>query len=295
MEPERDPAQEPPHDPAQRTGREPENGIRDVAHRVDDSDHETALETAEPAEYSDLRRYAAEAIGTFVLVFSAVGTAVFAGDYVGQLGVALAFGLTLLFLVYTIGPISGCHVNPAVTLGRLIVGQVTPVRAVGYWIAQVIGGLVAGATIFAIASSLPAYDRAADGLGANGWGAHSPSAIRGPFGGVLENGYGIGAAMVVEILLTALLVFVVLSTTDQIADVLIAGIAIGFTLAVIHLISIPIDNTSVNPARSLAVAFYQNGALGQLWLFIVFPLIGGALGALVYAFLFGRRQGLRPS
>lgn len=258
-------------------------------------ENETAQEVADPGEFSDMRRYVAEAIGTFVLVFSAVGTAVFAGTYVGQLGVALAFGLTLLFLVYTIGPVSGCHVNPAVTLGQLIVGHVTAVRAVGYWVAQVAGGLLAGLVIFAVASSLPSYDRAADGLAANGWGPHSPSAVSGPLGGVLQNGYGIGAAIVVEVLLTALLVFVVLSTTDQISDVPIAGIAIGFTLAVIHLISIPIDNTSVNPARSLAVAFYQDGALGQLWLFIVFPMIGGALGALVYSFLFGRRAGLRTS
>ncbi len=211
MEPERDPAREPLPDPAQRTAGEPDYGVREPDRPVGSAEHETAQEVADPTDYSDLRRCAAEAIGTFVLVFSAVGTAVFAGDYVGQLGVALAFGLTLLFLVYTIGPISGCHVNPAVTLGHLIVGQVTAVRAVGYWIAQMIGGLVAGVTIYAIASSLPSYNRAADGLGANGWGAHSPSAIRGPLGGVLENGYGIGAAMIVEILLTALLVFVVLS------------------------------------------------------------------------------------
>ncbi|WP_016933982.1 aquaporin [Rhodococcus sp. R1101] len=265
---------------------------RDPESRLDeDLARETSLEIRDPGEFSDLRKYVAEAIGTFLLVFSAVGTAVFAGSRVGQLGVALAFGLTLLFLVYTIGPISGCHVNPAVTLGQLIVGHVTPVRAVGYWIAQVVGGLIAGLTLYAVASSLPSYNRAADGLGANGWGAHSPSAVRGPLGGVLENGYGIGAMIVVEVLLTAVLVFVVLGATDQIADAPIAGIAIGFTLAVIHLISIPIDNTSVNPARSLAVAFYQNGALGQLWAFIVFPLIGGALGALVYTFLFGRRYG----
>lgn len=269
---------------------------RDPESRIDeDLARQTSLEIRDPGEFSDLRKYVAEAIGTFLLVFSAVGTAVFAGTYVGQLGVALAFGLTLLFLVYTIGPISGCHVNPAVTLGQLIVGHVTPVRAVGYWIAQVVGGLVAGLTLYAVASSLPSYDRAADGLGANGWGAHSPSAVHGPLGGVLENGYGIGAMIVVEVLLTAVLVFVVLGATDQVADAPIAGIAIGFTLAVIHLISIPIDNTSVNPARSLAVAFYQDGALGQLWAFIVFPLIGGALGALVYTFLFGRRYGLRAS
>jgi aquaporin Z len=258
-------------------------------------EYETSLEAAEAVEFSDAKKFVAEAIGTFLLVFCAVGTAVFAGAKVGNLGVALAFGLTLLFLVYTIGPISGCHVNPAVTLGQLIVGHVTPVRAIGYWIAQIIGGLVAGVTIFAVASSLPSYDRATDGLGANGWGEHSPSAITGPLGGVLENGYGIGAAMIIEILLTGVLVFVVLAATDQISDVLMAGVAIGFTLAVIHLVAIPIDNTSVNPARSIGVAFFQDGAPVQLWLFIVFPLIGGALGALVYSLLFGRTQGLRPS
>lgn len=226
-------------------------------------------------------------------MFSAVGTAVFAGAKVGNLGVALAFGLTLLFLVYTIGPISGCHVNPAVTVGQLIVGHVTAGRAVGYWIAQVLGGVLAGAVIYTVAQSLPSYDRTIDGLGANGWGAHSASAIEGPLGGVLENGYGLGATILIEVLLTALLVFVVLSATDQTSDVLMAGVAIGFTLAVIHLIAIPIDNTSVNPARSIAVAPYQVGALGQLWVFIVFPLVGGALGAVAYRLLFGRDDRLR--
>ncbi|NGP08009.1 AraC family transcriptional regulator [Rhodococcus sp. 14C212] len=249
----------------------------------------------EKDEFSDAKKYAAEAIGTFVLVFSAVGTAVFAGDKVGNLGVALAFGLTLLFLVYAIGPISGCHVNPAVTVGQLAIGQVTPKRAVFYLVAQVLGGLVAGVTIYSVAQSLPTYDRAVQGLGANGWGPHSPSAVEGPLGGVLIEGYGIGATMIVEVLLTALLVFVVLAATDQASDVLLAGVSIGFTLAVIHLVSISIDNTSVNPARSIAVAPYQDGALGQLWLFILFPLIGGALGALVYRSLFGRFAGLRPS
>ncbi|OOL29575.1 AraC family transcriptional regulator [Rhodococcus rhodochrous] len=260
-----------------------------------DTERETALEAVEKEDFSDAKKYAAEAIGTFVLVFSAVGTAVFAGDKVGNLGVALAFGLTLLFLVYAIGPISGCHVNPAVTVGQLAIGRVTPKRAVFYLVAQVLGGLVAGVTIYSVAQSLPTYDRAAQGLGANGWGPHSPSAVEGPLGGVLVEGYGIGATMVVEVLLTALLVFVVLAATDQASDVLLAGVSIGFTLTVIHLVSIPIDNTSVNPARSIAVAPYQDGALGQLWLFILFPLIGGALGALVYRSLFGRFAGLRPS
>lgn len=249
----------------------------------------TAQELTEIEPISDVKKYAAEAVGTFVLVFSAVGTAVFAGAKVGNLGVAFAFGLTLLFLVYAIGPISGCHVNPAVTLGQFVIGRISAVNAAIYVVAQVIGGLVAGVVIYTVANSLPAYNRAADGLGANGWGAHSPSAEKNLLGNVVSDGYGIGAAMIIEILLTALLVFVVLASTDQISDVPLAGgVSIGFTLAVIHLISIPIDNTSVNPARSLAVAPFQDGALGQVWLFIVFPLIGGALGALIYRALFGR-------
>lgn len=247
----------------------------------------TAQEYVEPEVISDTKKYIVEAIGTFVLVFAAVGTAVFAGDKVGNLGVALAFGLTLLFLVYAIGPISGCHVNPAVTFGQLLVGRLTIVQTALFVVAQVVGGLIAGAVLFAIANSLPSYDRSVDGLGANGWGPHSPSAIEGPLGGILENGYGITAAIVVEVLLTALLVFVVLASTDQISDVPLAGVSIGFTLAVIHLVSIPIDNTSVNPARSLAVAPWQPGAMGQVWLFVVFPLVGGALGALVYRGVFG--------
>ncbi|MGW4615499.1 aquaporin [Rhodococcus triatomae] len=215
----------------------------------------TAQEFVEKEPISDIKKYIAEAIGTFVLVFVAVGTAVVAGDKVGNLGVALAFGLTLLFLVYSIGPVSGCHVNPAVTLGQFLIGRVSAVTAGIYVVAQVIGGLAAGLALFAVAQSLPAYDREASGLGANGWGAHSPSAIEGPLGGVLQNGYGIGAMIVIEVLLTALLVFVVLAATDQISDVPLAGIAIGFTLAAIHIMSIPVDNTSVNPARSFAVAW----------------------------------------
>ena len=248
----------------------------------------TAQEVAEQEPISDVKKYLAEGVGTFVLVFSAVGTAVFAGARVGQLGIALAFGLTLMFLVYSIGPISGCHVNPAVTLGHFLLGRVSAAKAGIYMAAQVIGGLIAGLAVYAIAQSLPTYDRAADGLAANGWGIHSPSAETGPLGQLVISGYGIGAAMTVEIILTAILVFVVLASTDQLSDVPLAGVSIGFTLAVLHLVAIPIDNTSVNPARSLAVAPYQDGAMGQVWLFIVFPLIGGAIGALLYRALFGR-------
>ncbi|MFI6867414.1 aquaporin [Nocardia sp. NPDC050406] len=236
------------------------------------------------------RKLFAEAFGTFVLVLGGVGTAVLAGDRVQALGVALAFGFTLLFLVYAIGPISGCHVNPAVTLGQFLLGRVSAGVAGAYMLAQVVGGLIGGAVIYAIAQNLPVYDRAKDGLGANGWGAHSPSATE--IAGITINGYGLAASITVEILLTALLVFVVLASTDQISDVPLAGLSIGITLAVIHLISIPVDNTSVNPARSLAVAFYQDGALAQLWVYIVFPLVGGVLGALVYGVLFGRSRNL---
>ncbi|GAB0101181.1 aquaporin Z [Nocardia sp. JMUB6875] len=254
----------------------------------------TAQEVAE--DLTDLqppslvRKVFAEALGTFVLVLGGVGTAVLAGSRVGALGVALAFGLTLLFLVYSIGPISGCHVNPAVTVGQLLLGRVNIVVAAAYWLAQIIGGLAAGAVVYAIAKNLPSYDRAKDGLGANGWGAHSPSKLT--LGEITVNGYGLAAAITVEVILTALLVFVVLASTDQLSDIPLAGLSIGLTLTVIHLISIPVDNTSVNPARSLAVAFYQDGAPAQLWVFLVFPLIGGVLGSLVYGMLFGRSRNM---
>ncbi|MBL1078416.1 aquaporin [Nocardia sp. 2] len=236
------------------------------------------------------RKLFAEALGTFLLVLGGVGTAVLAGDRVGALGVALAFGFTLLFLVYAIGPISGCHVNPAVTVGQFLLGRVSAMTAGLYWVAQIIGGLLAGTVIYAVAKNLPSYNRAQDGLGANGWGAHSPSKTE--IAGITLNGYGLAATITVEIILTAVLVFVVLASTDQLSDVPLAGLSIGITLAVIHLISIPVDNTSVNPARSIAVAFYQNGAPAQLWVFIVFPLIGGVLGSLVYGVLFGRSRNL---
>ncbi|WP_433565317.1 aquaporin [Nocardia sp. CA-151230] len=251
---------------------------------------EVAEDQVEPQPPALGRKAYAETLGTFVLVLGGVGTAVLAGSRVGPLGVAVAFGLTLLFLVYSIGPISGCHVNPAVTVGHLLLGRITIVVAAVYWIAQFIGGLLAGVVIYAVAKNLPSYDRAKDGLGANGWGEHSPSKL--VLGDVTTNGYGLAAAITVEVILTALLVFVVLASTDQLSDIPFAGLSIGFTLAVVHLVSIPVDNTSVNPARSLAVAFYQDGAPAQLWVFIVFPLIGGVLGSLVYGTLYGRSRNM---
>ncbi|WP_228002308.1 aquaporin [Nocardia australiensis] len=252
---------------------------------------EVVEEAAELEPTPEVKKWAAEALGTFILVIGGVGTAVLAGNRVGALGIALAFGLALMFLVYTIGPISGCHVNPAVTIGHLLLGRLSAISAAGYVIAQLIGAFLAGLVLFALAKNLPAYDRAIDGLGANGWGKHSPSAQTGPLGGVVvQNGYGLAAVIIIEVMLTAVLVFVVLASTDQISDVPMAGLAIGVTLAVIHLIAIPVDNTSVNPARSLGVAPYQDGAMGQVWAFIVFPLIGGALGALIYGLLYGRSR-----
>ncbi|MFV0534258.1 MAG: aquaporin Z [Cumulibacter sp.] len=222
------------------------------------------------------KKYLAELVGTMILVIGGVGTAVIAGEHVGFLGVALAFGLTLLFLVYAIGPISGCHVNPAVTVGLLVTGKISPKDAGGYIVSQLIGGIIGGAIVFGIANGRPGYSVETNGMGANGWDAGSP------------DGYGLGAAFAAEIVLTFLLVFVVLAATDRIGTAAAAGIAIGFTLAVIHLIGIPITNTSVNPARSLGSAVFAGGdALGQLWLFIVAPVIGGAIGAVVYKALFG--------
>jgi aquaporin Z len=252
---------------------------------------EVVEEATELEPTPEAKKWATEALGTFTLVIGGVGTAVLAGERVGALGTALAFGLTLMFLVYSIGPISGCHVNPAVTLGQLLLGRLSAISAVGYVIAQLIGAFLAGLVLFALAKNLPSYDRAVDGLGANGWGKHSPSAKTGPLGQVVvENGYGLAAVIIIEVMLTALLVFVVLASTDQLSDVPLAGLSIGVTLTVIYLVAIPVDGTSVNPARSLAVASYQDGAMGQVWAFIVFPLIGGALGALVYGLLFGRSR-----
>lgn len=245
---------------------------------------------SETADTMVVKKYLAELIGTFLLVMGGVGTLMLAGHDVGWLGVSLAFGLTLMFLNYAIGPISGCHVNPAVTLGQLVLGRIPFGTAIGYWISQLVGGFLAGIVIFALANDLPRYRRAAQGLGANGWGSHSPSARTDLQTGNFDQGYGLAATIIVEVILTAVLVFVVMAATDRIAEKALAGLAIGVTLTVIHLISIPVDGTSVNPARSLAVAPYQTGAMQQVWAFIVFPLIGGGLGAVIYSSLFSRSR-----
>ena len=212
---------------------------------------------------TDLARKAtAELLGTFILVFFAVGSAVFGIDKIGALGVALAFGLVLLALAYAIGPISGCHVNPAVTLGVLLRGGISPREAGAYWVAQFAGG----ALLKIMTSQFGNVTDQTNALGTNDWG----KTISGP------------GAFVLEIVLTFLLVFVVLLVTGRAAAPGFAGLAIGLVLAVIHLVGIPLTGTSVNPARSLGPALFAGtGPLAHVWLFIVAPLIGGALAAVI--------------
>ena len=220
-----------------------------------------------------MRKYLAEFLGTFVLVFGGVGSAVLAGGHIGFLGVAFAFGLSLLAMVYTIGPISGCHINPAVTLGVLLAKRIGPKDALMYVVAQIFGAIVASALILLIASGTDGgYNLASGGLGANGFGLHSPGH------------YSLIPAFLAEVILTMFLVVTVLGATDVKAPVGFAGIAIGLVLTLIHLVGIPITNTSVNPARSIGPAlFVQGWALEQLWLFVVAPLIGAAIAAFAYA------------
>jgi aquaporin Z len=219
-----------------------------------------------------MKKYVAEIVGTFVLVFGGVGSAVLAGDKIGFLGVSFAFGISLLAMVYTIGPISGCHINPAVTAGMLMTKKIGPRDAVLYVAGQVVGALIATACILWIATgSTAGYDPALGGLGANGYGIHSPAH------------YSLVAAFVTEVILTMFLVLTVLGSTDVKAPVGFAGVAIGFVLVLIHLVGIPITNTSVNPARSIGPALFVGGwALQQLWLFILAPLLGAAVAAGIY-------------
>jgi aquaporin Z len=222
-----------------------------------------------------MRRFTAELLGTFVLVFGGVGSAVLAGDKIGNVGVSFAFGLCLLVMVYTIGPISGCHINPAVTVGMLVARKIGTGDAVFYVIAQCMGAMIASALIYLVASgAVPGYDPAITGMGANGFGLHSPG------------NYSLFACFVAETVLTAFLIFTVLGATDVKAPVGFAGIAIGGVLTLIHLVGIPLTNTSVNPARSLGPAVIVGGwALQQLWLFIVAPLLGAVAAAGMYAFV----------
>ncbi|WP_420715360.1 aquaporin Z [Myxococcus sp. MISCRS1] len=223
-----------------------------------------------------MRKYLAEFIGTFVLVLGGVGAAVLAGDRIGFLGVSFAFGLSLLAMVYAIGPISGCHVNPAVTVGLTLAGKFETKHILGYVVAQCLGAVLAAGVVLLIAKGVPGgYQASVAGLGSNGYGIASPE------------GYGAGAAFLAEVALTFLLVLTVLGATDARAPVGFAGLAIGLVLTLIHLVGIPVTNTSVNPARSLGPAVFAGGqALSQLWMFIIAPLLGGGLAAAVYRSVF---------
>jgi aquaporin Z len=229
------------------------------------------------------RKLVAEALGTALLVLIAVGVATLtfgfklAGTSVsaGVVATALAFGLVLLALAYTLGPISGAHVNPAVTFGFVVSGRMELKEAVGYWIAQFIGGILGAIVLWAIVSGAPGYSTAHTGLGTDGWGR-----------GVSMIGIGAGGAFATEVVLTFAFVLVVLIATSKIADGGSAGMAIGLALVMVHLIGIPLDGTSVNPARSLGPALIVGGhALGQIWLFILAPLVGGLLAGLAYRYL----------
>jgi aquaporin Z len=223
-----------------------------------------------------MKKYAAEFVGTFWLVLGGCGSAVLAAAFpdlgIGFVGVSLAFGLTVLTMAFAIGHISGCHLNPAVSVGLMVAGRFERKDLLPYIVAQVLGGIVAGGVLYLIASGKTGFD--AGGFASNGYGEHSPG------------GYSLLSALVCEVVMTAIFLFVIVGSTSKKAQAGFAPIAIGLCLTLIHLISIPVTNTSVNPARSTGVAvFVGDWALAQLWLFWVAPIVGGALGAFLYKFI----------
>jgi aquaporin Z len=229
------------------------------------------------------RRMLAEFFGTFWIVLGGCGSAVLAATFpdtgIGWLGVAFAFGLSVVTMVYALGHVSGGHFNPAVTFG-LWLGKRFPGKDIApYMIAQVVGAIAGAAILYAIASGVAGFSASESGFASNGYGAHSPG------------GYSLAAGFVSEFVLTLIFVFIILGATDERAPKGLAPLAIGLTLTLIHLISIPVTNTSVNPARSIGPAIFQGGwALSQLWLFIVAPIIGGAAGGAIY-WVFFRKPG----
>lgn len=222
------------------------------------------------------RKLSAEFIGTFWLVFAGCGSAVLAAGFpevgIGFVGVSLAFGLSVVTMAYAVGSISGGHFNPAVTLGLVLAGRSDIKELVPYWIAQLLGGVVGAGILYVIASGAAGW--LPGGFASNGYDALSPG------------GYGMLAALLIEVVLTAVFLIVILGATSSSAPAGFAPLAIGLSLTLIHLISIPVTNTSVNPARSTAAAiFAQNGAIGQLWLFWVAPLVGAAIGAIIWRYV----------
>ncbi|MGX9936782.1 aquaporin Z [Advenella kashmirensis] len=230
-----------------------------------------------------IKQCSAEAFGTFWLVFGGCGSAVLAAGFpelgIGFAGVALAFGLTVLTMAYAVGHISGGHFNPAVTLGLFAGGRIPFSTVVPYVISQVIGGIIAGGVLYLIASGKAGFDVSASGFASNGYGEHSPG------------GYSLTAAIIAEFVLTAFFLIIIHGVTDKRAPAGFAPLAIGLALTLIHLISIPVTNTSVNPARSTGVAIFQGDwALSQLWVFWIVPIVGAIAGGLIYRSLLSKDE-----
>lgn len=234
--------------------------------------------TSEEPTYPMSARLAAEFFGTYVLVLGGVGAAVLAGDQIGNAGIALAFGLGVLASAYAVGHVSGGHFNPAVTVGVAVAGRISWRDVPAYVVTQVVAAVAGAATVLAVAQGRADY-RLSQGLGTNGFGAESPG------------GYAWWAAAVVEVVLTAVFLLVILGATGTDAPRGFAPLTIGLALTLVHLVSIPVDSTSVNPARSFGPALLSGGtALGQLWVFVVFPLLGAAVAGAVHGRLLGRRE-----
>ncbi len=230
-----------------------------------------------------MQRLVAEGVGTFVLVLGGCGSAVLAATFpqvgIGFAGVALAFGLTVLVMAFAVGHISGGHFNPAVTIRLTVGGRFPAAQVIPYIIVQLIGAVAAGGVLYLIASGKPGFDAAASGFASNGYGEHSPG------------GFSLHAGMICETVMTAIFLVVIMGATDKRAPAGFAPIAIGLALTLIHLVSIPVTNTSVNPARSTGVAIFQGGwALQQLWMFWLMPIIGAAIGGVIYRVLLEKAE-----
>jgi aquaporin Z len=228
-------------------------------------------------ETKPFTKYIAEMFGTLVLVLIGCGSAVIAGSNIGFLGISFAFGVAVLVMVYTIGPISGCHINPAITIAMLVIKKIGAKDALMYILFQIIGAIIGAGFLYLIAIGVEGYSVTVNGLGQNGYGIHSPGK------------YSLVSGIIAEVLFTAIFLFVILGSTHKNAPSGFAGIAIGLTLFLIHIVVIPITGTSVNPARSIGPALFVGGdAIAQLWVFILAPIVGGIIGALKWKLFFGK-------